>query len=226
MRLGTLSNRHRDAVTAVQRREFASLLRLLARGERIAVAGALAQAKIAPDAKAKNFLNRQARQERFHAQVFEQGAAWIDRSDQSIPGCCGLDALQSAGQARLRAGDFLGSLLVQQIMLETVGHVVLHRLNRELARREVGLSRLRRLILHQEDGHQAFGLQRLSVSESISAGERKRLQEQCAALWRTADSLLLELGPALETLNEDVSDYRRDLLQALPAWSVPITLDS
>ncbi len=210
----------------MQRREFARLLRLLARGERIAVTGALAQAKMAPDAMAKNFLHRQARQERFHAQVFEQGAAWVDRSDQSIPGNCGLDALQSASEARLRAGDFLGSVLVQQIMLETVGHVVLHRLNAELARREAGLSGLRRLIIHQEDGHQAFGVERLRVSESISAGERKCLQEQCSTLWRTADRLLLELGPALETLNEDVSDYRRDLLQALPVWSVPITLAS
>jgi hypothetical protein len=134
--------------------------------------------------------------------------------------------LQRAGEARLSEGDFLGSVLVQQVMLETVGHVVLHRLNAELARREVGLSGLRRLILHQEDGHQAFGVARLKMSVPISASKRKSLQEQGAALWRTADGLLLELGPALEVLNEDVSDYRHDLLQALPDWFPPISLNS
>ncbi len=218
MRLGNLSSCHREAITAKQRGEFSGLLRLLAHGERIAVAGALAQAKIAPDDEARVFLRRQARQEKFHARVFEQGASWVDRSKAKTPGSRALDRLQRAGEARLSEGDFLGSVLVQQVMLETVGHVVLHRLNAELARREVGLSGLRRLILHQEDGHQAFGLARLKVIESACPGDRKRLQDQAAILRRIAEDLLLGLAPALESMNEDVEHYLGDLRQALPAW--------
>ena len=220
MRFGQPAERQRDAISARQCRELAALLQALAAGERIAASGALAQQAIAPDRVARAFLRRQARQERFHATVFEQAAAWLGGDKAAVPGLTSLRRLERAGQVAVARGDFVGSVLVQQVVLEAVGHVVLDRLDAELARREAGLVGLRRLILHQEDGHQRFGESRVGAALAADPGRLAGYRAAGQSLISTAEALLDELAPSLSALNECAGAYRRDLLTALPTWMI------
>lgn len=218
MHFGRPVEQQRDAISVRQRRELAGLLRTLAKGERIAAAGAAAQRSIAPDPAARRFLGRQLRQERFHARVFEQAAAWLGGDRLPAPGLAPLARLEKAGRVAVARGDFIGSVLVQQVVLEAVGHVVLHRLDDELSRRDAGLIGLRRLILHQEDGHQAFGETRLTDALAAEPDCLSAHRAAGGALVASAEALLDGLAPALATLNESAVAYRHELRAGLPGW--------
>ena len=181
-----------------ERRAAAQLLRIQSFGERIAMAGARGQAQLAPTRAARRFLRRQARQEAFHAWLFERAARalWPDRDRAivvEIP-----PALLRVRHRLLDAigrGSFADAVVIQHVALETLGHAVLDCLDRELASMGNPFGRLRRVVLAQEDAHCEFG-ERWVAALREDASVRRLEAEMVAEV----DDVLRSIAPLLATL--------------------------
>ena len=111
-----------------QRAPLARLLQFLRDGEYLASDCARAQSKLAPDPLMRRFLLSQARQETYHAIVFQGNIAWL--APRHLGACPLLPP--SSGVARLlkrpSPGDFAETLMAEQIILEGLGEAILKRI--------------------------------------------------------------------------------------------------
>ena len=198
---------------------LARLLRFLEHGERLAHECAKAQTAIAPDNNMRRFLLGQARQEAFHDIVFQGAVAWLaPRHLGSCPLLAPLEHYRALIMAAIQAGNFAETILAEQIILEGLGEAILKRLEAGLLKRGAGFSRLRCILLHQEEAHHDFG--RRTLERAITTGEtspdalRPRAQEYLAL----TDAMIASLGDLFESINEDPSAYVSDARSYLPSW--------
>lgn len=202
-----------------ERVPIARLLRFLEQGERLAHECARAQSMLAPQAGMRRFLLVQARQEYTHACVFHTAIAWLaPRHLGACPLLLPLERYRARLADAISCGKFIETVLAEQIILEGLGEAILRRLEAGLIKRKAGFSRLRRILLHQEEAHHNFGcrvLERAMASGQTSSDAlRLRAQEYLAL----TDTMVATLSDLFVSIDEDPSAYASDAKRSLPAW--------
>ena len=202
-----------------ERVPIARLLAFLEYGERMANSCAQSQAALAPDSKTRRFLMTQARQEAMHAMVFRGAIGWLTpRHLGAAPFLPDLEEYRRLITDALERGDWLESILAEQVILEGLGEAILTRIEGGLEKRQVPFRRLRRILLHQEEAHHDFG--RRVLERAMEDGHRDvevlrlRTQDYLALI----DSMVLTLGDLFETIEEDASAWAADVRTFLPVW--------
>lgn len=198
---------------------IARLLTFLEHGERMAQDCAAKQATVAGDARACRFLKTQARQEAMHAYVFQGAIAWLaPRHLGDAPFLPALEAYRQKLDEALVRGDLYETFLAEQIILEGLGEAILNRIEAGLAKRDAPFGRLRRVLLHQEEAHHAFGermIDRAVAAGQADLGDLRRKAEDYLALTQT---MVLTLADLFDTIDEDPSAWANDVRTYLPEW--------
>lgn len=202
-----------------ERVPIARLLRFLEQGERLAHDCAKAQAALAPEAGMRRFLLGQARQESYHAVVFQGVIAWlVPRNLGSCPMLQPLERYRALVEEAIHQGNFAETLLAEQIILEGLGEAILKRIEAGLVKRNAPFGRLRRILLHQEEAHHGFGHR--ALARAIASGEtspealRSRGQEYLAL----TDAMVTTLSDPFESIDEDPSAWASDVKTYVPTW--------
>ena len=204
-----------------ERVPLARLLQFLEHGERLAHDCARAQATLAPAPGMRDFLSGQARQEALHAAVFHGAVAWLaPRHLGDCPVLPPLERYRALIVEAIRERRFAETLLAEQIILEGLGEAILKRLDAGLIKRKAGFSRLRRILLHQEEAHHGFGCRVLerAIADGQTSPEALRscAQEYLALI----DSMVATLADLFESIDEDPSAYAADARNNLPVWLI------
>ena len=202
-----------------ERVPLARLLQFLEHGERLAHDCARAQAALAPDAGARRFLVGQARQEALHAAVFHGVVLWLaPRHLGACPVLPPLERYRALVEEAIRERRFAETLLAEQIILEGLGEAILKRLEAGLAKRKAGFGPLRRILLHQEEAHHAFGHRTLERTIEAGQASPEALRERAPEYLAVADAMVLALGDLFASIDEDAAAYIGDARSALPSW--------
>lgn len=199
----------------------ARLFGFLLLGERLAGDMAARQAVLAPAPKLRRFLQTQARQEAFHAVVFEGVVLWLAPRGVRALRHPSMEHYRGLMESALARGNFAESLLALQVLLEAMGDVVLEAIDTGIERRGLGFRRLRRVLRQQEQAHHTFGVHQLDSLVSAHAAQQARLQEQAQNYLEVIDAMFAELEGSFLDFDEDPSDYRRAFQRRLPAWLTP-----
>ncbi len=202
-----------------ERVPIARLLRFLEQGERLARDCATRQAALAPTAGMRRFLLGQARQESYHALVFQGAIAWL--SPRHLGRCSLLPPLERYRvllQEALDAGRFAESLLAEQIILEGLGEAILKRVEAGLTKRDAPFGRLRRILLHQEEAHHEFGLRVLERQLTQDPGVGESLRVRAQDYVALTEGMVTTLSALFESLDEDPAAYATEAKSYLPGW--------
>jgi hypothetical protein len=205
-----------------ERVPIARLLAFLEYGEQMANACAHKQAALAPDHKAQRFLTTQARQEAMHAMVFRGAIGWLaPRHLGDSPFLPALDAYRRLLNQSLDRGDWLESILAEQVILEGLGEAILTRIETGLEKRCAPFRRLRLILLRQEEAHHGFGLRLLQQAMAEGKAEVNGLRRRTQDYLALTESMVLTLGDLFETIDEDASAWAADVRTFLPSWLLP-----
>lgn len=204
-----------------ERTPIARLLRFLEKGEHLAHDCAKAQAALAPDAGMCRFLQGQARQEGYHAVVFQGAIAWLaPRHLGACPMLPPLERYRGLIEEAIHQGNFAETLLAEQIILEGLGEAILKRIEAGLVKRNAPFGRLRGILLHQEEAHHGFGhraLERaMANGETSTEALRPRGQEYLAL----TDAMVTTLSDLFESIDEDPSAWASDAKNYVPSWLI------
>jgi len=206
-------------VRSDERVPLARLLTFLEHGERLAHDCAKAQAALTSDPREARFLLTQARQEFCHAVVFQGAVAWLSpRSLGSCPLLPPLERYRSLLEEALRRGNFAETLVAEQIILEGLGEAILKRIEYGLARRKAAFGRLRRILIHQEEAHYAFGRRALDRAFAAGLTSPEELRPRGLEYLALTDAMVETLGDLFESIDEDPSAYLLAAKGYLPAW--------
>lgn len=202
-----------------ERLPIARLLQFLEHGERMAHDCAKAQAALAPEPGMSRFLLGQARQEAFHALVFRGAIAWLaPRSLGSCPLLPPLERYRSMIETALRQGNFAETLMAGQIILEGLGEAILKRIEYGLAKRQASFGRLRRILIHQEEAHHAFGRRTLDRAFAAGLASPDELRPRGLEYLALTDAMVATLTDLFESIDEDPSLYASNAKSYLPEW--------
>ncbi len=202
-----------------ERVPIARLLTFLEHGERMAHLCAQSQAALAPDSKARRFLTTQARQEAMHAMVFRGAIAWLaPRHLGDAPFLPALEDYRRLLTEALERGDWLESILAEQVILEGLGEAILTRIEGGLEKRQAPFRRLRRVLLHQEEAHHDFGRRMLERAMVDGQRELEALRLRTQDYLALTDSMVLTLCGLFETIEEDACAWAADVRTFLPMW--------
>jgi len=203
-------------------KQIARLMGFLWAGECVAANIAEQQVHLAPDIRARQFLARQARQERFHADVFARAQRWLDRGRSGSASILApMVQYESLAEASLARADFDESLIALQVILEGLGHVVLTNIDAGLSRRGLGFARLRRQLRQQEQAHHAFGAHLLNRRIESGVVDPKDLRSCAGSYLELVDVMLTELADLFVGFDEDPAQYRAAFERTLPSWLRP-----
>ncbi len=201
--------------------QTARLLRFLMLGERLAHDCARAQAALVTEPAMHRFFLTQARQEGFHTKVFHQGILWLTpKGTRHAPPLAPMNRYRMLIEKALHNGELADTLLAQQVILERMGEVILERISDGMTRRGLGFTRLRRVVLHQEHAHHAFGLRCLKQLVAADSALLERLRERSAEYFLLIDSMLEEQSDLFAFFDEDPTIYVADACRDLPQWIV------
>jgi hypothetical protein len=208
-----------------ERVPIARLLSFLEQGERLAHDCAKAQAGLAAEARlpagASQFLLSQARQEAGHALVFQGAIAWLaPRRLGSSPLLRPLERYRAKLTTAIQRKDFAETLMAEQIILEGLGEAILRRIEAGLARRDAPFSRLRRILLHQEEAHHAFGERMLRRAFEAGMASPADLRERAQDYLALAQEMVMTLTDLFADIEEDASAWASDARSFLPDWLV------
>ena len=202
-----------------ERVPIARLLRFLQQGEYLASDCARAQARLAPDPGMRRFLLSQARQESYHAIVFQANIAWIaPRHLGACPLLSPMERYRTLIEEAIRRGDFAETVMAEQIILEGLGEAILQRIEEGLAKRKAPFESLRRMFLLQEEAHHAFGcrtLERMFAAGVTSPGALRDRGQEYLALTQAMVATLADLFASIE---EDATAWAADVGRYLPEW--------
>ena len=207
-------------MTPSQREQTARLFAVLAHGEVMAHDCARQQAALVNDRRAHRFLQVQAQQERVHRILFDRAAGLMaPKQKRVIPPT--MIAFERRLQQALARADLTESLVASQVVLEGLGEQILARLNRGLDEQGIGLSRQRRVLLRQEQGHYAFG-QRM-LQQRLQGGQARigQVQELAGSYLLLVTAMIAEMAEVFAALDEDAAEYTDGLVAALPSWLLP-----
>ena len=196
--------------------EIGRLFSCLEYGEQIAHDCALQQARMRVT-NSHHFFLRQAQQERHHAKVFNRIILCITpRGPKRVPPT--LQRFRTRIERACRRNDFVETLVGQQIVLEGFGGLILEKIDRKFDQRRLGFKRIRKMLLHQERGHQAYGLRmidKLIVSDALPLKHVRDLGLEYLAL---VDYVLDDLQPIFDVVGADAIQYKKELRMNLPVW--------
>ena len=202
-----------------ERVPIARLLQFLEHGELLARDCATWQAALAPEPGMKRFLLSQSRQEAAHAFVFHGAIAWL--APKHLGACPLLPSLETY-RRRLEAAvarrDWAETLLAEQIILEGLGEAILKRVEAGLAKRDAPFGRLRRILIHQEEAHYAFGCR--ALERTIAAGDTDPEALRPPALEYVAliEAMVETLHDLFESIEEEPAAWTADAKRYLPVW--------
>lgn len=205
---------------ADERQQISRLFAFLLQGEQLAYDCASKQAIFFNDKTSQKFLKNQARQERFHCQVFKSGVGILSpRGVSNVPGQQEMQAYRQLLSEALDRGDQAESLLGMQIIMEGLGDVAVKHISAGFDYRDVGFMchRVRHLILGQEDAHHAFGLQRfksLHNNKPIPDYLIQRSQDYLELL----ESLMGSVSELFDYFDEQAELYVEEFYADLPDW--------
>jgi hypothetical protein len=167
----------------------------------------------------RRFLLGQARQEGYHAVIFQGAIAWLaPRHLGSCPMLQPLAQYRSLIEDAISRGDLAETLLAEQIILEGLGEAILRRIEAGLVKRDAPFGRLRRILLSQEEAHYGFGQRALTrvITSGWTSTEalRPRGQEYLAL----TDAMVNTLSDLFESVDEDPSVWASDAKGYVPSW--------
>ena len=206
-------------VNTDERVPLAQLLKILELGERIATDCARSQITLAPEQGMKRFLSGQARQEEFHALSFKWAIGWLaPRHVAPPPLMKPLEEYRSLLQAAIQRKDLVESLLAEQIILEGAGEMMLKKIEAGLVKRHAPFGRLRRILIHQEEAHHAFGLRILQRAIDREETSVEHLRDRSQEYVELAVGMMKSVTDLFHSLDEDPNEYVADFHRHLPAW--------
>jgi len=192
-------------VYPAEREHLAQLLQFMDLGEQLAHDCAKAQAELAPNNSMQTFLDSQARQEGRHALIFQWAIRWLTPRTTRPPLVSKhMSQYRQLLMVAIKEQNFAESLLAEQIILEGLGEAILGRLETGLANRKAPFGRLRRILLHQEEAHHAFGLRTLERMVAVDVVSLEQLKDMASVYFLA--------------IAEDPRDYWNDFQQGLPVW--------
>jgi len=198
---------------------IARLLNFLAQGEHLAHDVAHSQATLTTDPHVRRFLLSQARQEAFHAVVFQGASAWLaPRHLGASPSLRALDQYRARVTEALQRKDLYESIMAEQIILEGLGEALLTRIEAGLVKRHAGFRRLRQILLHQEEAHYAFG--RRLLERAMTAGETDpdRLRLPGHEYLALSEAMVTMVRDLFDSIDEDAAAWCRDAKRYVPEW--------
>src|SRR5712691_2883875 len=167
----------------------------------------------------RRFLAGQARQEALHAAVFQGAIAWLaPRHLSACPLLPALERYRALIEDAIRRGRFLETVLAEQVILEGLGEAILKRLEAGLVKRKAGFSRLRCILLHQEEAHHGFGCHVLERAMATGRTSSDALQLRALEYLTLTDAMVATLSELFVSIDEDPSAYASDAKRSLPAW--------
>lgn len=163
------------------------------------------------------FFVRQARQELYHAKVFNRVVLCVTpRGPKQVPPS--LREFRTRVDRACQRGDLVESLVSQQIVLEALGGLILCKMDKKFDQRRIGFRRIRKTLLHQEQGHQAFGHRTLHNLLESDKVKLERVYELTSEYLALAEFILDELQPVFDVIGADVKWYQRALHERLVDW--------
>ncbi len=200
-------------------KQVARLFGFLALGEQLSRDCARKQAKLATDPGMRRFLLMQARQEAFHKRLFDGAILYLaPRGIHRPPSLMPLERYHSLIERALHQRKLTETLLAQQVLLEGLGEVLLHRIDQGMTDRRMGLERLRRLVLAQEHAHHTFGQRRIERHISAEDDARESLRRHTEVYLLLIEQMFSDLLEFFEFFDEDPQTYLSDLRRSLPQW--------
>ncbi len=203
-----------------ERQQIACLFTFLLQGERMAFDCATQQATFFSDKPSQKFLKNQARQEKFHSQVFKGGVGMLaPRGVSTVPGEKEMLLYRRLLTEAWTRGDQAETLLGMQIILGGLGDVAVKHIGAGFELRGIGcmFRRVRHLILGQEDAHHAFGLQRFNACfDEPAVPEYLLLRSQ--DYLELLESLMLSVAELFSYFDEQSEQYLQEVYVALPVW--------
>lgn len=198
---------------------IARLLTFLEHGERMAQECATKQAAAVPDKRAAEFLRSQARQESMHAYVFGGAIAWLaPRHLGAAPFLPALEEYRRKLAEACERGHILETFLAEQVILEGLGEAILHRIETGLVKRGAPFGRLRRVLLHQEEAHHAFGARMIDRAVGAGQADRAELRRRAQDYLALVQTMVLTLTDLFESIDEDPAAWVSDVTAYLPTW--------
>lgn len=204
-----------------EREPIAQLLGFLEYGERLAHDCAAAQAALVSDPRHRRFLIAQSRQESMHATVFRGVIAWLAPSRLGgTPFLLPLERYRALVEDAIKRRDLHETLMAEQLILEGLGEAILNRVEAGLVKRGAPFLRLRRILLHQEEAHHAFGRRLLDHAKAEGAFQPDRLRGRAEEYLGLTQAMVLTLASLFSTIDEDASAWAADVRQYVPEWCV------
>ena len=202
-----------------ERAPLAHLLSFLELGEHLAHDCAIQQVALSSNDGMRHFFMSQARQEFFHARTFRMAARWLGTKHiGASPYTHTLRQFRVQLEQAYCRGDFLTTVVAEQVILEGMGEVMLKKLDHGLMKRQAAFQKLRQVLLLQEEAHHGFGLrvlERAIIHQEISV---TAIREQAQPFVQLAERLVLSLADLLYSIDEDPHWYLKEFHQHLPAW--------
>lgn len=203
-----------------EKRNAARLFALLRSGERVAEDIARKQRALVDNPFDQRFFRSQARQEAFHAHVFQGAIHFLSPrgvAHRELPAMRRFHGLLDDATCR---ADFAETLLGQQVILEAVGEVLLEAVDSGLQRRGLGFRKLRRVILAQEAAHHAAGERLLNERLAADPDLKLRLANRATGYLELVDDLFAYGAPLFAAFAQDADEYRGRVFGKLPGWVV------
>ncbi len=198
---------------------LAQLLTFMELGEQLARDCAHQQTSLAPEPGMKTFLAGQSRQEGYHAVVFHGAIRWLaPKTVHTTPITDHMQNYRELISSAIARQDFAETLVAEQIILEGLGEAILKKIDVGLAKRGAPFTRLRRMLIHQEEAHYQFGLRILS--NMIEKGEESldSLRQKSKMYLPLAKTMLFSAEEAFTSIHEDPQEYWDEFCERVPSW--------
>ncbi len=201
---------------------LAQLLTFMVLGEQLAHDCAKAQVPLASERWMQTFLASQARQEGYHAIIFQGAIRWLaPKTAQSSTISDHMNHYRHLIEKAMVRQDFAETILAEQIILEGLGEAILKKIEVGLVKRGAPFQKLRRMLIHQEEAHYQFGLRTLSKMIEKEDESYDALRHRTPEYLRLAKLLLFSAQDAFHSLDEDPQDYWDEFQHNLPTWFHP-----
>lgn len=198
------------------RAEIGRLFSCLEYGEQLSHDCAVRQTNL-ETVDSNRFFIRQARQEQYHAKVFNRVILCITpRGPKQVPAA--LKRFRMRLERAWERGDLVETLVGQQIILEGLGELILYKMDKKFDQRGIGFNRVRKILLHQERGHQTFGHRMVIGLVNSGVARIEQISILASEYLVLVDRILNDLQPMFDVVGADANQYKIELRERLPNW--------
>lgn len=207
----------RNNMSADTKHQVSRLFSTLEYGEILAHDCARKQAGLVGNPGLSRFLTLQSQQEAFHAKFFHKATDYLGgTSPGALPDS--LRVFRRKLESALQRNDLTETVVGQQVVLESFGGSILARLNHGLDNQGIGFRKLRRLLLRQEQSHQAFGDEILCKQITATETSIEKIQSLSAEYLLLVEKIIDEMSDVFICLEEYPDEYKASVYQGLPHW--------